>query len=157
MSRTSEIVLGSAVAAFGALLLLVVLPHEVRVSASEVNEISPAFFPRIVSGMILAIGVVHVLVAILGQLVSGGQQPLISGMAVLRAGSVFAIGAAYIVLLPGIGFVAATATALVALTLLFGNRPLWQAAAMGVPLAFGLSYLFGELLKTPLPRAGWLE
>ena len=158
MSRTGEIVLGSAVAALGLALLLFILPHEIRVAASEAGEVSPAFFPRIVSGLIAAIGAAHVLVAIVGPgEVGSGMTKAISSQAALRAIATLAIGSFYIVLLPGIGFIAATAAALVGLIVLFGNRALWKACAVAVPVAIGLFYVFGELLKTPLPRAGWLE
>lgn len=158
MTRTGELVLGSAVTVVGLALLIVVLPHEIRVVASEAGEVSPAFFPRIVCGLSIFIGAAHILVAAMAPadndlLETAGT----SRQAALRAIATFAIGGAYIFLLPGIGFIAATAGALVGLTVLFGNRPVWQAFAVGVPVSIVLFYVFGELLKTPLPRAGWLE
>jgi len=158
MSRTGEIVLGSAVLTFGLALLLVILPHEIHVAASEAGEVSPAFFPRILSVLITAIGAAHLLVTVLNPDDAGiSATRMVSRQAALRAIATIAIGAAYIILLPGIGFVAATAVALIALIMLFGSRPIWLACAIAVLVAFLLFYVFGELLKTPLPRAGWLE
>jgi hypothetical protein len=158
MSRTGEIFLGSAVTALGLALLFVILPHEIRVVASEANEVSPAFFPRIVSGLIAVIGAAHVLVVALGPGdAADAAKQTISAQSALRAIATMVIGGAYIVLLPGIGFIAATAATLVALIALFGNRAIWQACAVAVPVAALLFYVFGELLMTPLPRAGWLE
>jgi hypothetical protein len=161
MTRRGELALGTAVAVLGLLLLFIVIPREIRVVASETNEVSPAYFPRIVAWALVVLGVIHTSISAFSGAANAPDSPLGSWLTRhsrgMRTIATFAIGIAYLLLLPRIGYLAATTVAMSALILLFGSRPIWQAPAVALPFAWLVGRVFGDLLGTPLPRAGWLE
>ncbi|MGE0766315.1 MAG: tripartite tricarboxylate transporter TctB family protein [Hyphomicrobiaceae bacterium] len=161
MRREWEVALGAAVAGLGLLLLLVVIPREVRVIASETGEVSPAFFPRILAWAFILLGLVHALSSV-AQTFAQGPATAATGDGTVRPAltrplMLFAMMVVYLLLLPGIGFLPATALAMVAFIMFLGEGPLWRAVAVALPFAWCLELVFSDLLKTPLPRAGWLE
>jgi putative tricarboxylic transport membrane protein len=161
MTRRAEMALGTAVAALGLLLLLVIIPREIRVVASETNEVSPAYFPRIVAWALVVLGVVHAGLASLSPVATDAFQArepwLARNLGPARALATFAVGIGYFFLLPGIGYLAATAIAMSVLIVLFGSAPAWRAPLVSLPFAWVVERVFSDLLSTPLPRAGWLE
>ena len=66
------------------------------------------------------------------------------------------LAAAYVVLLPVLGYVAASALVLACFVLYLGQGRLVRALAVAVPTAFLLAELFWRGLNVPLPRAVWM-
>ena len=158
MTWRSEALLGLAVLLAGLWLAFLAIPQEIRVAASQTNEISPAFFPRIVAWLFVLFGGGHAIFHVLQRpAAAAGAEPKKRSLGGLHAMAVLAIGAAYAMLLPRLGFLPATVLGLAALTFYLGGGPIGRAVLFASPFAVLLHELFARLLGTPLPRAGWWD
>jgi len=157
MSRRQELLLGVAFLAGGLTLIFLVIPAEVRELTSQAGEVSPAFFPRILGWCLVALGIAHLASHLVRHIPAGGEEGLQGAAAIARGCGLIAIAAAYVWLLPRLGFLAATAVALVCMILFLGPWKPIRAVVVGVPFAWLLHLAFSHLLNVPLPRAGWLE
>lgn len=116
------------------------------------DPIGPRGFPLVAVALLL-LGPVALLRAPRGS--PAGRQPLDRRLLV-RMGLATLSFVLYALLLPRIGFVAATAGEFAALALLFGGRPV-RSGLVGLALAVALYVVFVLGLGLPLPVGTWLS
>jgi putative tricarboxylic transport membrane protein len=123
--------------------------------------VSPRFFPRVVSGALMAFSLVLLGRAIRsfmqqGWAASGGptRWPAMSDISRdwRRLGLLVAISAAYVTTIDTLGYILATTVFLAVTVRLYGDRRWWLIAAVALAGAFGLYGTFRMVFDVPLPR-----
>jgi putative tricarboxylic transport membrane protein len=146
--RLGDTVVGAGFAVAGALVIVATLSYP----PGEVGQPGPALFPRIVGGLMAALG----LLLGLGGIRAGVAGERVAWRDLLgRPGFVnalFVIGAvvAYIALADRLGFIVVTVLLLIALMWRLGVRPV-QAVLVAVAFVIVVYVLFYKVLRVPLP------
>lgn len=139
---TTDRVLGGMLAAFGGILLVVLIPGQVSGRPGE--AVDPSLFPRIAGWMLLGLGLLQVVFA--GRVTKGPSLQDLGRFAI-------AIGllVAAALLLPIAGFIPTAVCLMVATILLVHERrSLWAILSIaGLPLLVWT--LFEIVLQRPLP------
>ena len=123
--------------------------------AQEFINLSPVFFPRVAFGLMAALGLIHLVRAVrrLPQAVPAGpvdwtekyRNPLLVGAFVLL----------YAVLLPSLGFTAATLLGIAAVTFTLGSRKWWEILPISLLAPLVVRFVFERLLLISLPRSSF--
>lgn len=157
--RYREVLIGLGMVGAG-LLLFVLIPQQIGSLPSHSDEISPTLFPRLLAWLLILLGVVHVVQNRPQRTEAeppstAGDMP--QGRLIVRAFGALAIAAAYVFLLPILGFTAASMVGLSGLILYLGHGRPRRAVLVAVPAALVLAELFSRGLNVPLPRSIWME
>lgn len=118
----------------------------------------PSFFPTIIAGFVILMASVELASVAAKWLIT--RTPVADGPAEgatfgadLLAASLLAIGvAAYTLLTPQIGFIAAAATMLFGLSVLMGLRPLWQSGVFSIFASTSLYVIFHKFFGVSFPN-----
>jgi len=148
--------LGAGAVLVGLLFERILIPAQINLAAAQAGEMSPAFFPRLVAWLIVAVGAAEMAVQILGGK-GGAAEPRADGPA--SRGAIAAM-AALVILWPLIaaqlGFAIALILGLGAIQYLLdaprgagGHLRVALVALLGTLAIFAL---FEWLLGVPLPR-----
>ena len=158
-NRDFLIGLGAALA--GLALWLVIIPWQVKTAAAQVDEISPALFPRLLAFLLIGLGVAYALNHRPRRGVAAGDGAAgkrAGWRAYARAGGFTLLGATYLQLMSQVGYRVATALALAAFVLYLGRGDrLWRAALVGLIGALVIAELFWRGFRIPLPRGFLFE
>ncbi len=155
-----EVLIGLGMVGAGLLLLFVLIPQQIGSLPSHSDEISPTLFPRLLAWLLILLGVVHVVRNRPRRTETEPPTPAgdsHQGRLLVRALGASAVAAAYVLLLPILGFTVASAVGLTGLILYLGHGRLRRAVVVAVPAAFVLAEMFTRGLNVPLPRSIWLE
>ncbi|MDL5362178.1 tripartite tricarboxylate transporter TctB family protein [Halalkalicoccus sp. NIPERK01] len=113
------------------------------------GETGPAFYPRVIAGLIALFAVVQLVRSLAGDPraheITLGSTRRVVGVAVGVL--------AYVLLLPWLGFVVATALFLVVGMRYSGVDSPLRIGVVAVGLTLGLHYVFGVFLRIPLPES----
>ncbi|MDF0600451.1 tripartite tricarboxylate transporter TctB family protein [Psychromarinibacter sp. C21-152] len=134
--------LGAIVVAFGATLLLWLIPA--NVSAAPGSVMDPALFPRLAAWLLIGLGTL--------QLIVPSEAPQVPPLwEVLRLAGVAALTLAAVLLMPETGYILTSVVLMAALAVLVHERRIhWLAVIVaGLPVAIWL--LFEIVLQRPLP------
>jgi putative tricarboxylic transport membrane protein len=149
--RLTELITGLVVASVGAYALDLAL----KMSMYGVGGIpGPGFFPRLLSGLLLGLGLLLAAVAVRSRpapspgRLSRGEE----GRRELRAGTVWLCYAACVPLLTLLGFVPTMALLVFALVFGFEKRRTWRGLAVAIVVPVAISAVFVNLLTIPLPE-----
>ena len=112
------------------------------------QQFGAAFFPRIVGGILILCGLIMILKAAGGALVSVGD--MLKGRSGLKVIAVLLSVIAWVYLSPILGFIATTALLIAVLAFTAGGKPV-ASIATGIGMSLVLFLIFGELLRVPLP------
>jgi hypothetical protein len=102
--------------------------------------------PKLVLGLMMAFGAII--------LIRAGESPPLAEIAwgdFRHAATVVVVSAVAIALYTTVGFVISVTTMLFVLLYFVERRNLWSALAVSVGVTIGSYFLFGTLLKSPLP------
>lgn len=134
--------LGAIVIAFGATLLLWLIPA--NVSAAPGSVMDPALFPRLAAWLLIGLGALQVLVP-------PGEPQVPPPWEVLRLGAVALLTLAAVLLMPRLGYILTSVALMAVLAGLVHERRIhWLAVIIaGLPVAIWL--LFEIVLQRPLP------
>ncbi|MEZ5845554.1 MAG: tripartite tricarboxylate transporter TctB family protein [Geminicoccaceae bacterium] len=150
-----DFVLGLAIAAFGAVLLLAIIPQAVVVPKGVRSAVlSPAFWPRAIAGFLILSGL---LLAIQSRLRSeAGEVARHEGL-FLRLVAALVLLLAYYWAIRPLGMVVASMIAIMAFGLLgrARNIPVLAAAAVILPLL--LYGFFVKVAGLPIPTGRWIS
>ena len=166
-TRRADMLAGLLVAVAGASLFG--LTFQIR--ETEAGLIGASFFPRVASGVLVALGLVLIVSARRPSLGSAAEamSPAVGSDAaeadtvasLIRVLALPAVGLAYVAAMPWIGYLLATLVGGWAALLLFGARP-GRAAALALAAALAMHLLFAGAMGLFLPRgrlidaAAWL-
>lgn len=161
-NRTGQgtVLLGAAFAALGAFVLFEALAGP---ATSSYARVGPSFFPALVGGATVLVGLCLVLQAIRGRWSMMLADDAADGDAVLRKdlpafariALVVAGLAANVLLMQPLGFIIASATMYVCATRAFGSRALVRNALIGLTFAALIHGVFRYVLGIGLP-SGWM-
>lgn len=157
----SEILLGAALSAFAVLLWTVLIPYGVVVPTGATNlYLAPDFWIRIITGAMLVTGLLILLSGLRGRgEVDGETEEPAAGRR--RAGLLKVCGAGVIFLLyyasiEFLGVIVSSALALLAASLLYGERRLYLTIPVALALPTLLYFFFLKVASIPMP-VGILE
>jgi putative tricarboxylic transport membrane protein len=156
MPRSRDFIIGLATAGAGLILLWEIIPWQIKTTAAQIDEISPALFPQMLAWLLVVLGVVHMVT----HWRRGRSAALEVGSAwrpILRAAGAAAIAALYVYLMPILGYRLATMVALAGMVLYLGKGRSWRAALVGVVGALIVAETFSRGLDVPLPRGVWMD
>lgn len=149
-----ERIFGLAVAALAAAFLILLVPgvqEPVQVAAAaDYFTMGARFFPYVAGGLCLVLGLLLALTG--GRGAATPAEPGEERERLLNVGLFMAISIAYPLTWDAVGFLPATALALLALMLAFGARsvPTILGVVVLVPLVLG--WIFGRLMGVVLPE-----
>ncbi|HEY3747624.1 MAG TPA: tripartite tricarboxylate transporter TctB family protein [Pseudonocardiaceae bacterium] len=164
--QRADVVAGTAVAALGAFALVTAL-NLAFLSQSGVP--GPGFFPTLLSGLLVVLGVVLAIMSLRGRQSGNAEDTDIedeptrhvpgelvtegpTGRArVMRAGSVWLCFLIAVPVLTYLGFVPAMAILIAALLFGVERRFNWRSLVLAVVVPVGVYELFVHLLSIPLP------
>jgi putative tricarboxylic transport membrane protein len=155
---------GALVAGFFALILFALIPIYVpRPVFIPGFAPPPSWWPRVVSILGLVLGLLSILIALKTRGAAPSDTPPVEMTAPLpvlisRFLMALAAFAAFVVLMPIIGFLGATVLLTAAMTVLTGDRDrkLW-AVAVSILLPVALLYFFSEALGTGFPKGSLIK
>lgn len=136
------------------LFILISIPYQIEkprlILGRSLTGLDPALFPRITAGCMLALSVAYLIQSRNMREVNQFRGVELSGYANVAVTVLVLV--IYAVLLEPIGFVASSALAVAALTILYGNRNiiLIGLTSLGIPLA--IYYLCTRFLLVFLPE-----
>lgn len=137
----TERILGGGAAAFGAFLLLYLIPNYVTDSD---GVMSPTLFPSIAAWMFILFGSIQAVV-------SGVPIKLPSTREFIRSGMITLIALIAILAMEWLGFLIVAPVFMAIITIfMYERRPLWLAATI-VAVPIGVWLVFELLLRRPLP------
>lgn len=139
---TTDRVLGGMLAAFGGILLLIIIPDQIAGRPGEPTD--PSLFPRIAGWMLVVLGALQVVF-------SGTATSLPDRRDFLRFSAAVALLIGAAIVLPFVGFLPTAVGLMLATVLLVHERRLLWAgiSVLGVPLIVWA--LFELVLQRPLP------
>ncbi len=163
--RVVSVWTGAAIAAFGLIGLLILIPTGVVMPASmQPGSISPAFWPKITCWILVVMGV---LAALEGVWKSSAIEELpvqegegINGSQLSRIGSaLFAFGIMFAAwtLVDLLGLPLTTSLLSVTLGLMFGERRLVRLLAVSILVPVAVFYFFTAVAGVPIPTGSILE
>jgi hypothetical protein len=141
-----------------AVLIVLALGYGVLTSQLPVRSLpdtpGPPFFPWINTVILLALALGLLAQGLLGTTADANGEPAPSGTAAQRWRTAWALGAfvAYLVVLPGLGFVLATAPFFAVLMVLFGEQRPLRVALGSIAMTAFLYVLFRHGFSVFLPR-----
>lgn len=149
MRAAPEIALGAGVAALGAGAAWVTtgLPSE-----GGYAGIGPNFFPAVVSGGLIVLGLWLAADALRGRWQVAAEQPFAAAPFLWVSGALFA----HMALIGFAGFVLAGTVLFAGVARGFGSRRPARDAGLGLALSLAIFLFFVKLLNVNLP-GGWLE
>lgn len=103
------------------------------------------------------LGFLSVLLMLRGWRTVGGEAPTVAPRTLARVGGLLAIGIAYIVIVPRVGYPVALAGLLIGTTYYQGGRLNGQVVVVGVAGAAVLWTVFVAVLGIDHPTGVWLE
>ncbi len=156
MLRSRNFLIGLATAGTGLALLWAIIPWQIKTTAAQTDEISPALFPQILAWLLVVLGVIH-MVTHWRRGRSSDEKTGTVWRHILRAAGAVAIAALYVYLMPVLGYRLATMLALAGMMLYLGKGRSWRAALVGVVGALIVAEMFSRGLDIPLPRAMWMD
>ncbi|GHA62849.1 tripartite tricarboxylate transporter TctB [Amylibacter ulvae] len=107
-----------------------------------------AFFPRILGVALILTGFVQTVTGANGALFQVNE--ILKGRSGLQVLAALAAIVIWVIISPALGFILTTACLIAALAMLAEGR-LWPSIATGVVMSFILFFVFGKLLRVPLP------
>ena len=141
-----------------ALLLVVTVGYGALTTQVPVRNLpgtpGPSFFPWINTFVLLALSLGLLVQGLMGKTAGDGEQPVSSGDTSERWRAIWALGTfvAYLVVLPGLGFLLATTPFFAVLMVLFGEKR-WLWVALGsIGMTVSLYVLFRHGFSIFLPR-----
>jgi hypothetical protein len=153
-SRRRDLSIGLGTVAFFAVVLLAVIPYQIRVPANiTVLALSPAFWPTMVCILGILIGLIIVYRGLRGisfdddDPLAATEEPREEWRSVAAVVMMFV----YLGLVHVLGMLVASMLALLALAWLFGERRLRILLPVAVLLPLGLYYFFTMIAHVPLP------
>ncbi|MEX0730791.1 MAG: tripartite tricarboxylate transporter TctB family protein [Aquisalimonadaceae bacterium] len=153
--RSRDLIIGFGSAMFFAVVLLAVIPYQIRVpSRITVAALSPAFWPTTVAiaGILLGLVIAFRGLANLSENDDDDSPAATAGeRQEWRCIAAIALMFGYLALIHLIGIVAASVLAILALACLFSERRLTLLAPVAVILPVGLYYFFTKIAYVPLP------
>lgn len=156
---TKDLLTGSAIAIFGGLVYLVVIPAGVAVPATlPAAAVAPDLWPRVASAMLVAVGAMLIADALQrrnGPLDSPSDTLGSAGS--LRAGVCIVGLVAYCAALPWFGFPLSSVLALLGLSTLFGERRLKIVVPLAVLVPLALYWFFTKVANVPVPLGELFE
>lgn len=114
------------------------------------GETGPAFYPRVIAGLIALFAVVQLVRSLAGD--DRRSHEITLGSTRRVVGVTVAV-LAYVLLLPWLGFVVATVLFLIVGMRYSGVASPLRIAVVAVGLTLGLHYVFGVFLRIPLPES----
>ncbi|MAZ82995.1 MAG: hypothetical protein CME90_05210 [Hoeflea sp.] len=112
------------------------------------QQYGSAFFPRVLAIVLVIAGVLMLFTAVRGKLVTIGE--MLKGSSGLKVLAVLVSVVVWVYLSPLVGFIATTAFLIAALAIVAGGSPL-PSIATGIGMSIILFFVFGQLLRVPLP------
>lgn len=151
---------GAIICALG-LALVLVTPYQV--SGQQAGRIGSATLPVALAYGLLLLGAILLATSLrpVGGQAAEASDPTAPppGRMLFRILAPLAFVAAtyaYILLIPGLGYVVATALLTAALMVLFGERRWWLVAVLAILLPLGLQLFFQKVMVIYLPGAQWI-
>jgi hypothetical protein len=150
---------GAVVCALG-LALVLVTPSQV--TGDQLGRVGSATMPQALAYVMAALGATLFFASL--RPASAGPAPDRAAtpnqgrllFRVLAALAFVAITYVYILLIPGLGYVVATALLIAALMVLFGERRWWLVVVLAILLPLGLQLFFEKVMVIYLPGAQWI-
>jgi putative tricarboxylic transport membrane protein len=163
-SRLTDVWIGGAILAFGAIVLLILIPlGVVRPDNIPARAISPAFWPKATGWMLVVFGgIVAFEGAFKPSVKESAEKTSDSSHRELRTG-LLRIGLSFVLLyaiwaaINWIGLPVASALIIIIFAVLFGERRLWLLAVVAVLLPLALYYFFDEIANVPIPLGELFE
>ena len=157
MTLTKNFWTGLFLAGIGLFLVFVLIPNGI-VEPRKVKYValSPSYYPRIVSIVLILLGGAIAIRGFLERSVAPVNDDGVRPDATWRIVAVFALLIAYALLIETLGFVLLSVLALAAFTFLAGERRLWLIATSSILLPFVLYFFFVKVANIPIP-SGILE
>ena len=155
---SSQVVVGISVVVFSLVVLFVFIPHQVPPGA-ETEALTPAFFPRLASGIILLLGLIYAA----GGIRKGTEkQPVVlkkkdavNDISLFRVTGAVLSMFVYTVALGYLGFVIASVLLLAFLSFFLGARRWMMILLFSSGLTMAAYYLFSHTVQVPLPQGIW--
>jgi putative tricarboxylic transport membrane protein len=113
------------------------------------GQISPSFWPRVVSGLLVGLGALLLVLALLGRTTPVEAEAANRAQAAPLA-LVLGLLVAYLISWSLVGFLPATLVAFLLLGKVLGTVAWWRAALWSLVLTLVVWGLFGQLLRVPL-------
>lgn len=152
-----ELVFALGIAAVGGLALATAGDINVPVSTADVG---PRFFPYVVGGALLVIGlllVVQVLRGQTGEAETGEDVDDEAGTDWRTVALLLAVMVAHVFLIVPLGWAVSAALLFTGSALTLGARPVWRVALIAVAVALVIQFAFGGLLGVSLPPGPLLD
>ena len=151
-TRQNSIVFAGLIAVFGIVLLTVLIPKYIKVTA-RMTGISPRLFPQIIAGLMIVLSAAWIIMELRAMKKSGedfkGYFPNLK--ALLPQVALIGSGIIFLVLAPMLGFVIASVPFVFFLLWLFGSKRWWLNAIVAVAYPIVLYVLFHYLLRVNFP------
>lgn len=153
---------GALIAGFFLLFLFVVIPVGIPVPPGvRSTALSPAFWPRIVTVLMVVLGLMLMVQGILAARSRGAEpaeppalpdEDLVPpGLARVRIAAAMAMMFAYYALVETVGMTTASILAFVGFAALYGERRWLLLGIVGVGLALALTLFFTDVAQVPIP------
>lgn len=159
MSGGGRDVISGGILLLASLVLLALIPGQVE--TTEGVNLTPAFIPTV---MAIAIACLATVLLIQGIIVmragAPAQRPVPAGRrvrAVVIMLGVVVVIAAQAALLTRLGYIGASALALIALALLYGHRRWWHIAILCIAAPPAILVFFRYTMLVLLPQGTWFE
>lgn len=157
-----DTVFGALLAGFFLLFLFVIIPVGIPVPPGvRSTALSPAFWPRIVTVLMIVLGLMLVVQGMLAARTRGmmaadppaapDDDHVPPTVARARIAAAMAMMFAYYALVETAGMTAASIIAFVGFAALYGERRWLLLAIIGVGLALGLTLFFTDVAQVPIP------
>ncbi|MEW6333923.1 MAG: tripartite tricarboxylate transporter TctB family protein [Thermodesulfobacteriota bacterium] len=121
-------------------------------------QMGPAFWPRLLLGALLLLSVIVSAGTIrrIAREKAWGESLLTMDRGKVRFFAAIGLGAAYLFLLPVLGFIAITPVFMIAFMLLLGEKSKGWILGVSVAMTAIIVILFTKAMYVPLPRGVWL-
>ncbi|NKC13800.1 MAG: hypothetical protein GKR94_16920 [Gammaproteobacteria bacterium] len=154
----ADLIYAICVIAIAVLMLTVIIPYGIDAPDTiEISALAPAFWPNIIMGLTVFIGVIMALRAVYAMR-AGQATPVAEDgtrLPLKRAGLRLLLGmiviTAYYHLLNDAGFVLASALLIVALCLIYGERRGWLITPVAIAIPIALYYFFTQVAVVQIP------
>ncbi len=114
-------------------------------------DVGPAFFPKVVGGILIFFGALLAIVAFLNKAESKSLKEIFNRRSLLAIGTI-AIFAIYIILVSVLGFLIATPLLVIGLAMFLKGKNIAVIVIVAVAVTLLIYYLFLKFLLIPLPR-----
>lgn len=130
--------------------ILLVLPHQIRVTPAFQTQTSPRFIPGVVSVLLIITGIAMVAASFFGRI---KDKPV----DITKTGAIRAVGAmllllAYSLLFPVVGFVVTSVIFFVIFAFLFGARSVLRIGLSSIGVSVVVWLVFEHVFRVPLPH-----